>query len=114
MHETLQRNVRGYTDSHCNFKMNTYIRGWCFHEQSTVLQLRAKYEGEIVDVITEDRKDVTDFYKLDSRYLKCGWKFKCPIGKYVDLQALIDGDWVSIFAYNPSQASESKIIYVEE
>ena len=114
MHETLQKNIRGYTDKHYKFKNSSYICGWCFHEQNTVMPLRAKYEGEIIEVTTEDRKDVTDFYKLDTRYLKCGWKFKYPNGKYVDLQAFVGGDWVTVLAYNPSHATESNIIYVEE
>jgi hypothetical protein len=114
MHDTLQKNIRGYTDSNNNFKDTTHIRGWCFHEQNAVMPLRAKYEGEIIEVTVEDRKDVIDFYKVDGRYLKCGWKFKCPRGKYVDLQAFIDGDWVTVFAYNPSQTKESNIIYIEE
>lgn len=114
MHETLQKDVKGYIDMNNKINEVSIIRGWCFHTKNYIFPLRALQGDNIIAVEIQERLDVAEFYK-NKTIKNCGWKFKCSNLEPVFLQMEIDGVWNNIFSFKFTCVNtESNISIVEE
>ena len=99
MHETLDPTIKGYIDSH-NRLDSSPSRGWLMRTSAgDVLIIRAICsEGEL-DIITEPRVDVDDYYEVTDQAI--GWKVECPFKVPVIIQIKENDLWKSILTLPP-------------
>ena len=62
MHDTLIENIKGFLDELSFKDTSIYIKGWAFHNEMPLIQLRVsgKSHTELVDLY--ERQDVNQYY----------------------------------------------------
>lgn len=108
MHKTSNDSVKGMVDVF-KYYGNTYARGWCFHVDNKLFDLRIKYF--LKDVHVENiksltylpRKDVSNHYNTPE-VTNCGWEFEInnEDNKLTELylEIFFDDEWREVFKFN--------------
>lgn len=119
MHQTKNNHVKGYVDSfqYYNDVNRIKIKGWCFHEDLVLYEIRLKYdriENETIynyDSNHKEREDVSKHYNK-TEISNCGWMFEIENEdnniKNIELQMNIHDEWEPIFTF---EKYESKCIF---
>lgn len=112
MHDTLNKDVKGFIDNFNKTDDIIQLKGWCFHKLYNNCEIRIKYtvcandskKLFIVNVNDDNnrRADVINSYKFTSNdKLMCGWNFKITDKnvKNIELEMFFDEKWNTIFTF---------------
>lgn len=99
MHDTLVSGVKAHIDIKKKDGDLVFVQGWAFSETRGVCPLRCKYDSTISSLTIESRKDVCDLFQKTNVILS-GWNVRLPLGKYVDLQIKLGGEWVTFLSFH--------------
>lgn len=95
MHDTLLENVKAWVDECVINETSIYIKGWTFHNDLPLLQLRVSGDSHNEFTDANERFDVNQFYNKYDMIL-CGWSCTYPAIETIWLEALLDGKWTKV------------------
>ena len=100
MHETLDKDIKGYVDELKFNGTTVMVAGWAFHgTNKQVYPLRVVSGNNSVNITRLERTDVSTCYKIQG-VTYCGFNFSTKIETSISIQMNVENTWVDVFIFS--------------
>ncbi len=114
VHETLHKDIRGYIDDTVLFKGHIFVKGWAFHVNNGLSEIRCKFNNDIVKAEIIPKKGASDYYN-NNKIILCGWKIKIPKSvQFCDIQMKIENEWYTFFTLKGLEKLKQEIVVISD